>query len=199
MTFHQLFQENPNLTAFDHIRPRKTYSKISRLEMFNLNHSRISLFFEFVGTDSAQFQTAGCSWLHWRHSSGSSSQSADYLVDQLQILSGPADFTCWSKVLRQFIRNSTFIQWLKKYQFYPESFLIEQGFWSVQKIPTAKAKSSQVPKYSEFLERATVYIFISTVLRGRPGRCQDTLYNRIVPRHSAISGLGFKYSRNWTF
>lgn len=82
-----------------------------------------------------------------------------------------------------------------------ELFLIEHGYkvLDVQKILTAKAKSSQVPKYSEFLERATVYIFISTVLRGRPGLCQDTLYNRIVPRHSAISGLGPKYSRNWTF
>lgn len=197
--------ENPNWTAVDLEKRTQKFSvwpwKCS-IRMFR----EFSRFFKFVGTDSAQFKTAGCSWLHWRHSSGSSRlsrQSADYLVDQLQILSGSADFTNWSKVLRQFIRKSTFIQWLVKYQFHPYEVIFDRkNLLNVKKTLTAKAKSSQVPKYSEFLERATVYIFISTVLRGRSGparSCQDTLYDRNEPRHSAISGLGPKYSRNWNF
>ena len=98
-----------------------------------------SRFFKFVGTDSAQFKTAGCSWLHWRHSSESSRlsrQSADYLVDQLQILSGSADFTNWSKVLRQFIRKSNFIQWLVKYQFHPNEVIFDRKtYWTFKLSP----------------------------------------------------------------
>ena len=102
------------------MRPQKTYSKIWHWNS-SIRNAKFSIFFGTENPDQKKLNAADCSWLNWRHWSGSSriiQQSADYLVDKLQILSGSGDCTHRSKVLRQFIRNSTFIQLLKKYHFF---------------------------------------------------------------------------------